>query len=102
LATGNLELVRESAILEEKNAGKPAQVLEKIDGAKTMTQVLPAVSKSAGAEVKLLGFARMQLGEGIVNFAGDSKRRYAGLGETILKLPVEGRDGCRDESGGCD
>jgi elongation factor Ts len=79
-------LARESAILEEKNAGKPANVLEKIvasglktfakenclleqayvhDGSKTVTQALLDVAKAAGAEVKLIGFARMQLGEGI-------------------------------------
>ncbi len=79
-------LARESAILEEKNAGKPANVMEKIvasglktfakenclleqayvhDGSKTVTQALLDVAKAAGAEVKLTGFARMQLGEGI-------------------------------------
>jgi elongation factor Ts len=79
-------LARESAILEEKNAGKPANVMEKIvasglktfakenclleqayvhDGSKTVTQVLAEVAKTAGADVKLIGFARMQLGEGI-------------------------------------
>jgi elongation factor Ts len=79
-------LARESAILEEKNAGKPANVLEKIvasglktfakenclleqayvhDGAKTVTQALAEAGKAAGADVKLLGFVRMQLGEGI-------------------------------------
>jgi elongation factor Ts len=79
-------LAREKAILEEKNAGKPANVLEKIvasglktyakenclleqnyvhDGAKTVTQVLGEVAKSAGAPIKLLGYVRTQLGEGI-------------------------------------
>ncbi len=79
-------LARESAILEEKNAGKPSHVLEKIvasglktfakenclmeqayvhDGAKTVTQALAEAAKAAGADVKLTGFARMQLGEGI-------------------------------------
>ena len=79
-------LARESAILEEKNAGKPSQVMEKIvasglktfakeyclleqtyvhDGSKTVTQALAEVAKAAGADVKLTGFARMQLGEGI-------------------------------------
>ena len=77
---------RESAILEEKNAGKPANVMEKIvasglktfakenclleqayvhDGAKTVTQALAEAGKAAGADVKLTGFVRMQLGEGI-------------------------------------
>ena len=79
-------LAREKAILEEKNAGKPANVMEKIvasglktyakenclleqvyvhDGAKTVTQVIGEVAKAAGASVKLLNYVRMQLGEGI-------------------------------------
>lgn len=79
-------LARERAILEEKNAGKPANVMEKIvasglktyakenclleqayvhDGAKTVTQALAEAGKSAGSPVKLTGYVRMQLGEGI-------------------------------------
>lgn len=79
-------LARETAILEEKNAGKPANVLEKIvasglktyakenclieqayvhDGTKTVTQALGEAAKAAGAEIKLAGYVRMQLGEGI-------------------------------------
>jgi elongation factor Ts len=79
-------MAREKAILEEKNAGKPANVLEKIvasglktyakenclleqayvhDGAKTVTQAIAEAAKAAGAEVKLTGYLRMQLGEGI-------------------------------------
>jgi elongation factor Ts len=79
-------LAREKAILEEKNAGKPANVLEKIvasglktyakenclieqayvhDGTKTVTQALGEAAKAAGAEIKLAGYVRMQLGEGI-------------------------------------
>ena len=79
-------LAREAAILEEKNAGKPANVLEKIvasglktfakenclleqayvhDGAKTVAQAVAEAAKAAGADVKLTGFVRMQLGEGI-------------------------------------
>ena len=85
-------LAREKAILEEKNAGKPANVMDKIvasglktyakenclleqvyvhDGAKTVTQVLAEVAKAAGAPVKLLGYIRMQLGEGIEKQVGD-------------------------------
>jgi elongation factor Ts len=85
-------LARESAILEEKNAGKPANVLEKIiasglktfakentlleqayvhDGAKSVTQVLAEVGNKAGAPVKLLGYVRMQLGEGIEKTVDD-------------------------------
>ena len=79
-------LARESAILEEKNAGKPANVMEKIvasglktfakenclleqsyvhDGAKTVAQAIAEAGKAAGGDVKLTGFVRMQLGEGI-------------------------------------
>jgi elongation factor Ts len=79
-------LAREKAILEEKNAGKPANVLEKIvasglksyakenclleqvyvhDGAKTVTQALGEAATKAGAPIKIAAFIRMQLGEGI-------------------------------------
>ncbi len=85
-------LARESAILEEKNAGKPANVMDKIiasglktfakentlleqayvhDGAKSVTQVLAEVGNKAGAPVKLLGYVRMQLGEGIEKTVDD-------------------------------
>ena len=79
-------LAREKAILEEKNAGKPANVLEKIiasglktyakenclleqayvhEGAKTVAQAIAEAANKAGAPVKLTGYVRMQLGEGI-------------------------------------
>ncbi len=79
-------LAREAAILEDKNAGKPANVMEKIvasglktfakenclleqayvhDGAKTVTQAVADAAKAAGADVKLTGFVRMQIGEGL-------------------------------------
>lgn len=85
-------LAREKAILEEKNAGKPANVLEKIiasglktyakenclleqayvhDGTKSVTQAIGEVGNKAGAPVKLLGYVRMQLGEGIEKAADD-------------------------------
>lgn len=85
-------LAREKAILEEKNAGKPANVLEKIiasglktyakenclleqayvhDGTKSVTQVIGEVGNKAGAPVKLLGYVRMQLGEGIEKAVDD-------------------------------
>jgi elongation factor Ts len=85
-------LAREKAILEEKNAGKPANVLEKIiasglktyakenclleqayvhDGTKSVTQVLGEVGNKAGAPVKLMGYVRMQLGEGIEKAVDD-------------------------------
>ena len=79
-------LARESAVLEEKNAGKPANVMEKIvasglktyakenclleqpyvhDGAKTVTQAAAEVGTKAGAAIAITGYVRMQLGEGI-------------------------------------
>ena len=79
-------LAREKAVLEEKNAGKPANVMEKIvasglktyakefclldqayvhDGSKTVTQALAEVASKAGGTAKITGFVRMQLGEGI-------------------------------------
>ena len=77
---------RESAILREKNAGKPDHVLAKIvesglrtyykevtlleqpfvhDTSKTITQVLKEAEGRAGAPLKLTGFVRYALGEGI-------------------------------------
>ena len=85
-------LAREKAILEEKNAGKPANVLEKIiasglktyakenclleqayvhDGTKSVNQILGEVGNKAGAPIKLLGYVRMQLGEGIEKAVDD-------------------------------
>ena len=85
-------LAREKAILEEKNAGKPANVMEKIvasglktyakenclleqayvhDGAKTVAQALAEAGTKAGGSVALTGYVRMQLGEGIEKEAGD-------------------------------
>jgi elongation factor Ts len=79
-------LARESAILEEKNAGKPPQVMEKIiasglksfakenclleqpyvhDGSKTVAQAIAEAGNKSGAALALKGFVRMQLGEGI-------------------------------------
>jgi len=79
-------LEREKNVLREKNAGKPANVLEKIvesglktyfkevclidqpfihDPAKTIAQVVSEAAKAAGAPVALKGFVRYALGEGI-------------------------------------
>jgi elongation factor Ts len=79
-------LAREKAVLEEKNAGKPANVMEKIvasglksyakenclleqvyvhDGSKTVAQAIAEAANKAGGAVKLTAFVRMQLGEGI-------------------------------------
>ena len=96
-------LARESAILEEKNAGKPANVMEKIvasglktfakenclleqsyvhDGAKTVTQAIAEAAKAAGADVKLTGFVRMQLGEGIEKKEDDFAAEVAKMSST--------------------
>ncbi len=85
-------LARERAILEEKNSGKPANVMEKIvasglksyakenclleqayvhDGARTVTQAIGEAGQKAGAPIKLAGFVRMQLGEGIEKIEDD-------------------------------
>ena len=77
---------REKAVLADKNAGKPAHILEKIvesglksyykevslldqsyihDGAKTVAQAVKEAEKTVGAPVTLKGFARFALGEGI-------------------------------------
>ena len=77
---------REKNVLRDKNAGKPANVLEKIvesglktyfkevclidqpfihDPAKTIAQVVSEAAKAAGAPVALKGFVRYALGEGI-------------------------------------
>ena len=81
-------VARERAILQEKNAGKPAHVLEKIlenglktynkevclvdqvsvhaeHGGKTIAQVVRDSELRVGAPVKLSGFVRYALGEGI-------------------------------------
>ena len=85
-------LAREKAILEEKNVGKPANVMEKIvasglktyakenclleqayvhDGAKTVAQAIAEASAKAGGSVAVTGYVRMQLGEGIEKESGD-------------------------------
>ncbi len=79
-------LARESAVLEEKNAGKPANVMEKIvasglktyakenclleqqyvhDGSKSVAQAALEAGTKAGGAIVIAGFVRMQLGEGI-------------------------------------
>ena len=77
---------RERNVLRDKNAGKPANVLDKIvesglktyfkevclidqpfihDPANTIAQVVSEAAKAAGAPVVLKGFVRYALGEGI-------------------------------------
>jgi elongation factor Ts len=79
-------LERESAILREKNAGKPDHVLQKIvesglrsfykestlleqgfvyEPSRSVGQVLKETEGKAGAAIKLTGFVRFALGEGI-------------------------------------
>jgi elongation factor Ts len=79
-------LAREKAIVMEKNAGKPPQVLEKIaessmktyakesclldqsfvmDESKSVAQAVKDAEKAAGAPIKVAGFLRYALGEGI-------------------------------------
>jgi len=77
---------REKSVLREKNAGKPAHVLEKIvesglktyykevclvdqpyvhDQAKTVAQAVKEAEKNVGAPIAIKGFVRYALGEGI-------------------------------------
>jgi elongation factor Ts len=79
-------VAREKNVLAEKNAGKPAHVLEKIiesglktyykevclleqpfihDNAKTVAQAVREAEKTVGAPVAVKGFFRFALGEGI-------------------------------------
>jgi elongation factor Ts len=84
---------RERAVLAEKNAGKPANVLEKIvesglktfykevclldqayvhDPAKTVAQALKEAEKTVGAPVAVTGFVRYALGEGVEKSAEEA------------------------------
>jgi len=85
-------LEREKAILMDKNAGKPPHVMEKIvesglksyfkevtlldqpfviDPSKTVAQAARELEGKAGAPVKIVGFVRYALGEGIEKKADD-------------------------------
>lgn len=96
-------LEREKAILAEKNAGKPAHVLEKIvesglksyakeyclleqayihDGSKSVSQALKEAENKVGGPVKLTGFARFALGEGIEKEETDFAAEVAAAGGT--------------------
>lgn len=96
-------LEREKVILAEKNAGKPAHVLEKItesglksyakenclleqtyihDGSKSVSQVLKEIEGKVGAPVALTGFARYALGEGIEKEEQDFAAEVAAAGGT--------------------
>jgi elongation factor Ts len=88
-------VAREKSVLAEKNAGKPAHVLEKIVGSglktyykevclldqpsihaehagKNIGQVIKDAEKSAGAPIALKEFARYALGEGIEKHEGEA------------------------------
>ena len=79
-------LEREKNVLREKNAGKPANVLEKIvesglktyykevclvdqpfvhDSAKSVSQAVKEAEKAAGAPIAVKGFIRYALGDGV-------------------------------------
>ena len=79
-------LAREKAILADKNQGKPPQVIEKIvasglksyakdnclldqsyihDPSKTVTQAVKDAEGKVGGPIKVTGFVRYALGEGI-------------------------------------
>ena len=79
-------VARERAVLAEKNAGKPANVLEKIvelglktfykevclldqayvhEPAKTVAQAIKESEKTVGAPIAVTGFVRYALGEGV-------------------------------------
>jgi elongation factor Ts len=96
-------LARESAILEEKNAGKPANVMEKIvasglksfakdnclleqpyvhDGSKTVAQAVDEAGKKSGSSLVLKAFVRMQLGEGIEKADDDFAAEVAKMSGT--------------------
>jgi elongation factor Ts len=83
---GPATVARERAVLAEKNAGKPANVLEKIvesglktfykevclldqayihDPAKTVAQAIKEAEKAVGAPIAITGFVRYALGEGV-------------------------------------
>ncbi|MGE3644185.1 MAG: translation elongation factor Ts [Beijerinckiaceae bacterium] len=93
-------LEREANVLREKNAGKPANVLEKIvesglrtyykevclldqafihDTGKTVAQAAAEAGKSAGGEIKITGFIRYMLGEGIEKQESDFAAEVAGM-----------------------
>lgn len=96
-------LDREKNILAEKNVGKPPQVLEKIfqsslksfakeqclldqayihDGGKSVAQALKDAEGKVGAPVKITGFVRFALGDGIEkekdDFAEEVKKAAGG------------------------
>ena len=86
-------VARERSVLAEKNAGKPANVIEKIvesglktfykevclldqayvhDPAKSVAQAVKEAEKTAGAPIAITGFVRYALGEGVEKPAEES------------------------------
>ena len=95
-------LEREKNVLREKNAGKPANVLDKIvesglktyykevclidqpsihaeHSNKTVGQVVQEAAKAAGAPVTLKGFVRFALGEGVEKTESDFAAEVASM-----------------------
>jgi elongation factor Ts len=98
-------LAREKAILEEKNAGKKPEMMEKIvagglkayakenclleqayihDTSKTVAQAVKEAEVTAGAAIKLAGFIRYALGEGI-------DKKEEDFGDEVRKLAAGGQ-----------
>ena len=96
-------LEREANVLREKNAGKPANVLEKIvesglktyykevclldqafihEPSKTVSQIVAEAGKTAGAPVALKGFVRFALGEGIEKAESDFAAEVASMSKS--------------------
>jgi elongation factor Ts len=98
-------LEREKNVLREKNASKPAHVLDKIvesglktyfkevtlveqpyihDNSKTVAQAVAEAAKTVGAPVALKGFVRYVLGEGVekqeADFAAEVAAAASGQG----------------------
>ncbi|MGL5362711.1 MAG: translation elongation factor Ts [Bosea sp. (in: a-proteobacteria)] len=96
-------LEREKAILADKNAGKPAHVLEKIvesgmksyakeyclleqayihDGGKSVAQALKDSESKVGGTINITGFVRFALGEGIEKEETDFAAEVAAVAGT--------------------
>ena len=103
-------LEREKAILADKNKGKPPQVLEKIlagglksyakenclldqayvhDPSKSVTQALKEAEGKVGGPVKITGFVRYALGEGIEKKEDDFAAEVAAAAAATLAVMIE-------------
>jgi elongation factor Ts len=102
---------RESAILREKNAGKPDHVLQKIvdsglksfykeatlldqayvhESSKSVSQVLKEAEGRVGGPVKITGFVRYALGEGIEKEESDFAAEVAAQSGVVKKPNGDG------------